>query len=479
MTTLMVWTLSALLAAAGAAWTVPPEGSCNPTGGLRGGPTGEDAPPVRFEPGDVISIGRLDVLRDYLPPELWEHRDRFFFEGMELEIGPCFRDYSAPDFFSAATRKFAGQATLTGSGGLANHTAGLPFPPEQIAVDDEQAGLKWAWNAQSRYRAGGFRGAFRVTDLIGSVGKAEPFTGEVFQNQLAHRADRPAEGYRVPETGTRLWAAGGRYDEPFGARETGWLQLRELAAETEPDRSDDLHLYIPELRKVRRTNSQGVEGLYTPTFGVAVQAVGPPLITGSPADVGAAAPGGLPDKIEPKRSGFEGLELRPLHYDYTVLGVQDVLAPINAKTAAFPTDPLRSFGPYGLSWASDRWELRRAIVLQASRKSEGEEGELARFHTWYDVQTLVPLFYVSYDAKGEQIDVGIFVGRWSEDRPDYPKWADDPQRPVRIIDSAGAAFANLTLRGSWRRESWELVSTPKDDTEVRRSLSVRSIQKGR
>ncbi len=153
---------------------------------------------------------------------------------------------------------------------------------------------------------------------------------------------------------------------------------------------------------------------------------------------------------------------------------ENVAAPVSALAAS-----LRSFGPYGLSWASDRWELRRAIVLQASRKSEGEEGELARFHTWYDVQTLVPLFYVSYDAKGEQIDVGIFVGRWSEDRPDYPKWADDPQRPVRIIDSAGAAFANLTLRGSWRRESWELVSTPKDDTEVRRSLSVRSIQKGR
>jgi hypothetical protein len=173
------------------------------------------------------------------------------------------------------------------------------------------------------------------------------------------------------------------------------------------------------------------------------------------------------------------LELRPLLYDYSVLGVQDVLAPINAKNAAFPTDPLRSFGPYGLSWASDRWELRRAIVLQANRRAEGKEGDVARSHTWYDLQTLVPLYYVSYDGKGENVDVGIFVSRWSEDRPDYPRWSDDPQRPVRILDPAGAAFANLTLRGSWRRESWALVSIPEDDKAVRRSLSVRSIQSGR
>jgi hypothetical protein len=91
----------------------------------------------------------------------------------------------------------------------------------------------------------------------------------------------------------------------------------------------------------------------------------------------------------------------------------------------------------------------------------------------------VPLYYVSYDRRGEQIDVGYFVGRWSEDRPDYPRWPDDPERPVRVIDSAGAAFANLKLRGSWRRESWNMVSIPESDGEVRRSLSLRNLQKGR
>jgi hypothetical protein len=40
--------------------------------------------------------------------------------------------------------------------------------------------------------------------------------------------------------------------------------------------------------------------------------------------------------------------------------------------------------------------------------------------------------------------VGRHVGRWSEDRADYPRWPDDPARPVRVIDSVGERFANLT-----------------------------------
>jgi hypothetical protein len=34
--------------------------------------------------------------------------------------------------------------------------------------------------------------------------------------------------------------------------------------------------------------------------------------------------------------------------------VQDVLAPINAERPGFPTQKEREFGPWGLSFASDR-----------------------------------------------------------------------------------------------------------------------------
>jgi len=152
--------LAAALALAGPTasagpWDLPPDGACAPGDGLRGWPLGEDAPPAPFATGDVLGQERLALLESFLPPAIWQHRERFFFEGMRLEIGACFRDYSPPPFFAAATEKFAGQARLTADGGLEGYTAGLPFPPAAIDPADPEAGQKWAWNAAQRYQAGG------------------------------------------------------------------------------------------------------------------------------------------------------------------------------------------------------------------------------------------------------------------------------------------------------------------------------------
>ena len=221
-----------------------------------------------------------------------------------------------------------------------------------------------------------------------------------------------------------------------------------------------------------------------PSFGVGVQSVSVVPVVGGAIGAVSGSLGeldaGLPDGIEPKRSGFEGLELRPQRYVYRLVKTQDVLAPINASRPAYPEDELRAFGPYGLAWASDRWELRRSIVLEGTKRQKRDDGgDAERVQMWFDAQTLYPLYYVSYDAAGVEIDVGYFVGRWSEDRADYPRWPGAPDRPVRVIDPVGEGFANLRLEGSWRRESWDVVSVPKSDREVVRSVSIRSIQRGR
>jgi hypothetical protein len=476
-------TATLLLAPASAAaeespWRVPAEGSCQPSGGLRGWPIGEDAPPFAFEPGDVLEASRLSLLRNYLPPEIWEHRERFFHDGMQLEVGPCFRDYAPPAYFAEATDRFRGKARLDEGGGLHDHVAGLPFHPDDIDPADRRAGLRWAWNAEHRWQAAGFRGRFRVSDLLGRIGRAEPFEGDIFKALLAHRADRADEGYRVPKTDPRFWVAGGRFSGPPDAREFAWLQYRDLESQWKRGRSDDLHTYLPNLRKVRRAAAHDLEGMYMPSFAVGVE-----LRVMGGAEVGVDGLGGVgaapPSTIQTKRSGFEGLETRPLLYTYAALGLQDVLAPINATAASYPEAPDRSFGPWGLSWASDRWELRRAIVIDGTIHELDPELGVARVRTWVDLQTLYPLYYASYDRKGELIDVGYFVGRWSEDRSDYPRWPDDAEREVRVIDPVGAAFANLKMRGSWRRESWNVVSVPPNDKELLRSLSLRQLQKGR
>lgn len=115
---------------------------------------------------------------------------------------------------TAPTEQFRGTAALTESGGLEAHTAGLPFPPDAIDPKDAQAGLRWAWNFQARYQGAGFRGRFRVTDLLGRAGRAEPFEGEIFHMQLSHRADRPESKYQVPFAKGKLWVAGGLFRTP-------------------------------------------------------------------------------------------------------------------------------------------------------------------------------------------------------------------------------------------------------------------------
>jgi hypothetical protein len=47
-----------------------------------------------FSEGDVITMDKVDALRPFLPPEFWANRDFFFYEGMQLEIGPSGRDSS-------------------------------------------------------------------------------------------------------------------------------------------------------------------------------------------------------------------------------------------------------------------------------------------------------------------------------------------------------------------------------------------------
>jgi hypothetical protein len=250
---------------------------------------------------------------------------------------------------------------------------------------------------------------------------------------------------------------------------------------TSARRSDDLHAYLPQWRRVRRLNANQVEGLYMPSFSVGVvQNQQIPLgggTAGAGGVAGAASVGGDGGTIQTKRSGYEGLEFRPNLYDAKVVGLHDVLTPINLAAPVWPVSADRDFGPWGLSFASDRWDFRRALVLEATQREASGAAEDAKMRLYVDLQTLQPLYQATFDTKGEMTNVGIFAGRWSEDRQDYPRWPDDPAREVRVLDSVGAAFANLAESGSWRRESWDNVSTPPPDEEIQKMISTGQLTK--
>ena len=459
---------------------LPTPGACAPQGGLRGWPPGEDASPLPFRAGEALSIEQLPVIGRFVPEEIWANRERFFYEGMRLVIGACFADYGPPAFHREATEKFAGQPRLAKDGGLEDYRAGRPFPEDAIDPADPDAAMKWAWNLEHRYQAAGMFGPFRTSDMVGRTGRAEPFIGKIFKAQLAFRADRAEDDYRAPGARGKHWVAGGIFFKPFDARHFAWRQYRDLDHMTSAGRSDDLHAYLPDYRRVRRLSANDVEGLYMPSFSVGVVKSQTLAVADVAAGGGAAAGSvGAGGTITTKRSGFEGLEIRPLLYEYRLLGVRDVLTPINATTPSYPQDEERDFGLWGLSFASDTWDLRRAVVIEgAAHRTRGVDA-IARVRLHVDVQTGQPLYYVSYDPKGELIDVGMYVGRWSESREDYRRWPDRPELPVRVIDTVGASFAHMHGGGGWRRESWTMVSTPPDDKTLKRQLSVSNLTRRR
>ena len=126
----------------------------------------EDATSVGppFHEGDVLGFEQLDQLKGYLPVEFWNNRDFFFFEGMQLEIGPAHYDYSPAEAHKRATERFKGQARIGPEGSLENYTAGTPFPMEDFdCKGDPQAGVKFMWNFERRWSGGGGEARFLYT----------------------------------------------------------------------------------------------------------------------------------------------------------------------------------------------------------------------------------------------------------------------------------------------------------------------------
>jgi hypothetical protein len=454
-----------------AVWSVPAEGVCRPEGGLLGAPGAEEnSTTLPLAPGSTVAWKQIGALRRFLPQEVWEQRERFFHAGMKLVVGPCFRDYAPPGFFDAATEASRDRVTLNDDGGVDvdGAFAGLPFAPDTIDAADPSAGARWAWNVQERHQGAGFRGRYRITDLHGHGGRADPFEGEVFKLLLMQRTDRPGQRFQVPFANGMHWVAGGAFDAPAQAKGFAWRQYRSLQNRRDAALRDDLHGYRPEWRRVRRLPATDTEGLYAPTFRVELVALGQNAV---PREDGVDA------EIDVARSGFEGLEGRPILWSFRYVGQQDLLAPIDLVHPVWPEDADRDFGPFGLSFANDRWELRRALVLEAIRRAGPDPRGVVRERRYVDLQTLAPLYTIAFGVEDVAIGITIFAGRWSEDRSSYPAWPDERRRPLRVIDSAAAVFADLAGGASWRRESWDLVSTPPGDVEARKLESLATFGK--
>ncbi|MCP5069344.1 MAG: DUF1329 domain-containing protein [bacterium] len=475
-----------LLLAQTASSELPPEGRCPDFTGAPGD-TGEvDTGTPLVKEGAHLDLADLLSLRQLLPEEIWNYREAFFYEGMQMTIGFCHRRYPVADFYRDATETFRGRAKLDDEGNLTDYHAGLPFPPDSIETGRQDAAVRWAWNFEHRYRGSGPIGTFRLTDMPSRIGTPQTYEGTWHFLRTGHRSDLVASDYRVAESTKTEWVAGGRFLEPTNARHLAWRQARPRKASTDYTEPDDIFVYVPDLRKPRRAASTWTDGLYTPRYSVSgVEGGGGSTPFGtsagseySPGGIEAIAPtaGLLLAATEDIRKGFTGMALRPNAYDWTLLGMQEVLAPLNGRAEGWPGVADRNYGHTGLSVASDRWDVRYAVVVRG--RSRRVIDHVAAVTLWIDYQTQQPLYFISQRKNGFLLDIGILVHRFSGDRASYPAWPGGER--ARVFDPVAASFYYVPGGGAgWRRESYDVQSIPVDPGKMRKLTSTDELMKGR
>jgi len=407
-----------------------------------------EATPLRE--GEILGFEQVDRLQRYLPPELWPNRDLVFYEGMQLEIGPPFRDYAPPAAFREATERHRGEARIGPDGSLENYVAGQPFPSDSIdCAGDPGAGVKVAWNFDYRWQGAGAaaHGYYSYWDR----GEELPlfYEGTARQIWLSHRpepqyASRQGDLFRGE---VRKLAYGVEVLAPFDAKGITVLNYRYKSSDgpTTQARNDDTWVYVPSLRRVRRIST----------------AQRTDAVSGT-------------DFTFDDFSGFFGI---PPQYRWQCLGRMDVLASVNSRVRAYPYTRDHNFGPYGLSFADDRWELRHAIKIQFVPKNP--DHPYSKKILYIDENSMEMLYSFAYDRKEELWKIIYHDKLWSEDgHPFYGGWEGVPE-PRDNIPVSDIVINVQTGTGN-RIEFWDASGTPLPNAgKIRRYIDVGRLTRGR
>ena len=273
-------------------------------------------------------------------------------------------------FIDATLQHYRG--VVVGEGELQNYVAGQPFPVLQ--ADDPQAGLKAAWNL--RYRDQGDDAQMWATNsLVNSNGNTE--RSQTFAFFSLYGMHRPDSAKNLPR-----WEKHGIYTKQYTRMLAPSDSEGNQILAVQPDNDflpHDQWAYDPKTRRTRKI-------VYTPYI----------------------SPGRGVVLIE-DRSGFLGY----IHaYDWKYLREQTVLTPGPIRASA-PT-----WGGRGNWYLVDPWELRRAVVVEATPKNS--HPLYSKRILYIDVQTSLPLFSFTYDHEGQHKRSFLAVAR----HPEFNPWGN-------------------------------------------------------
>ncbi len=406
-----------------------------------------------FAEGDVLDFEGVTKLKPFLPEEFWDNRDFFFYEGMKLVIGPTQFDYANAPEYDLATTKHKGESRIGPDNSLENYVTGAPFVTDEIdCLGDPQAGVKLMWN--NNYRWVGAAGGAKFFYSYWDRGEQLPLYYEGWAKgvRLSHRpeAQYEAEGGDVFRGEKRKDASGPVVEAPFDARGIMLLSYRYKSSDKPQAeaKNDDTWVYVPTLRRVRR------------------------ISTAQRTDAVAGTDFTFDDLFS-----FNGIVPQ---YEWQCLGERKIIGPMNTMVKAYPYEKDHNFGPYGLSFADDRWELRDAIVVRMIPKNADHP-----YHhkdIYLDKQTMNAMYSFAYDQKGELWKIIWHNKRWSEDHTltgeFYEGWEGIPKPMDNLIVSD--IIVNVQTGTGNRIEFWDRYGTDFESKgKVRRFIDVGRLTKGR
>ncbi len=202
-----------------------------------------------LKPGDIVGPQNWERVRGMVGENLLERIKK----GYSFKIKEPTR-YEVPREYMEATKKYSANVRLGPDGELINYVAGRPF--SEIDPSDPQAGQKVAWNFYWRWQG---------DDFINGGGTE---TGKVIRYAIEKDGSERRSDFKAyflfPRTRVSLYpkpvipgyenidSIQLRIDEyPRDNSGTGTLEIRYA----DPKRPDDVYLYIPALRRIRRATT--------------------------------------------------------------------------------------------------------------------------------------------------------------------------------------------------------------------------------
>ena len=291
----------------------------------------------------MIGLGDVEKLRPFLPEDFWRQSRFLLLRGHAAHDRPdAGRLLALRAVRGRHQASSTGQARIGPDGSLENYTAGRPFPIEKIDCEkDPQAGVKLMWDFQS----GGGDGQASFFYSYWDRGEQLPlyYEGTGQSVKLAHRIEPEyldKQGGDLFRGEKRKGAFGAEVVAPFDARGIQLLTYRYKDSDKPraEARNDDTWVYVPTLRRVRRiSTAQRTDAISGTDF-----------------------------TFDDLRS-FNGIVPQ---YEWKCLGKRKMIGPMNTKVKAYPYVKDHNFGPYGLSYADDRWELRDVVLVRMIPKNQ-------------------------------------------------------------------------------------------------------------